>query len=442
MMGCNLILMASLPTTWLVVGIVLLVLLLVAVLLLVVKSREAYLLKKEVAELRETMLMMRYEEANLSRMLHKADKAEQIVAPTAEMLIAEVEADEVAQSADELEASEESEVVTELPELSELEPSEDSENSEPSECLEQEAPQESAEEESLVEESLVEESLVEEPAIEEPVAEESIPEEPVMEEPVAEVPVAEVPVAEVPVVEESVAEEPAAEESVAEEPITDGPIAEESHAAEPVIEAPVVEQPVTPRPRKHAINERRPAIPNDLFAAWFEEQDNQKSQEESLHEELLVEEQTIEPVATEVNVASPVELATESAVEPLLADETDAQVSSEPKVLSKEDEKFCRKLERIVHTRMHNPNLNVDVIAAQFGMGRTNFYRKVREITSVSPNDYLRQCRMERASELLRTTDLSVTEICGQVGIPDAQYFSRVFKSFYGTPPSAYREQQ
>lgn len=417
-MGCNLILMASLPTTWLVVGIVLLVLLLVAVLLLVVKSREAYLLKKEVAELRETMLMMRYEEANLSRMLHKADKAEQIVAPTAEMLIAEVEADEVAESADELEASEESEVVTEIPELSGFsENSEHSENSEPSECLEQEDPQESAEEE----------SLVEEPAIEEPVAEESIPEEPVMEEPV---------------VEESVAEEPAAEESVAVEHITDGPIAEESHAAEPIIEAPIVEQPVTPRPRKHAINERRPAIPNDLFAAWFEEQDNQKSQEESLHEELLVEEQTIEPVATEVNVASPVELATESAVEPLLADETDAQVSSEPKVLSKEDEKFCRKLERIVHTRMHNPNLNVDVIAAQFGMGRTNFYRKVREITSVSPNDYLRQCRMERASELLRTTDLSVTEICGQVGIPDAQYFSRVFKSFYGTPPSAYREQQ
>lgn len=423
MMGCNLILMASLPTTWLVVGIVLLVLLLVAVLLLVVKSREAYLLKKEVAELRETMLMMRYEEANLSRMLHKADKAEQIVAPTAEMLIAEVEADEVAESADELEASEESEVVTELSELSGFsENSEHSENSEPSECSEQEDPQESAEEESLVEES-----LVEEPAIEEPVAEESIPEEPVMEEPV---------------VEESVAEEPAAEESVAVEHITDGPIAEESHAAEPIIEAPIVEQPVTPRPRKHAINERRPAIPNDLFAAWFEEQDNQKSQEESLHEELLVEEQTIEPVATEVNVASPVELATESAVEPLLADETDAQVSSEPKVLSKEDEKFCRKLERIVHTRMHNPNLNVDVIAAQFGMGRTNFYRKVREITSVSPNDYLRQCRMERASELLRTTDLSVTEICGQVGIPDAQYFSRVFKSFYGTPPSAYREQQ
>lgn len=403
-------LMASLPTTWLVVGIVLLVLLLVAVLLIVVKSREAYLLKKEVAELRETMLMMRYEEANLSRMLHKADKAEQIEAPTAEMLVAEVEADEVPESADEPEVSEVSEAVTELPELSGS--SENSENSESSAYSELAISQEPA-----VEESLVEVPAVEDTVIEEPVAEEYVPEEPVIEKPAVE--------------------EPAEEESVAVESIT-----EESHAVEPVIEAPIVEQPVTPRPRKHAINERRPAIPNDLFAAWFEEQDNQKSQEESLPEEVLVEQPIIEPVAADVSDVSPAVLAAESAEEPLPAAEADNVASSVPKVLSKEDEKFCRKLERIVHTRMHNPNLNVDVIAAQFGMGRTNFYRKVREITSMSPNDYLRQCRMERASELLRTTDLSVVEICGQVGISDAQYFSRVFKSFYGAPPSAYREQQ
>lgn len=407
-MGCNLILMASLPTTWLVVGIVLLVLLLVAVLLIVVKSREAYLLKKEVAELRETMLMMRYEEANLSRMLHKADKAGQIEAPTAEMLVAEVEADEVAESADEPEASEVSEAVTELPELSgSSENSVHSENSESSAYSELAISQEPA-----VEESLVEVPAVEDTVIEEPVAEEYVPEEPAIEE-------------------------PAAEESVAAESMT-----EELHVGGPIIEDPIVEQPATPRPRKHAINERRPAIPNDLFAAWFEEQDNQKSQEESLPEEVIVEQPIIEPVAADVNDVSPAVLAAESAEEPLPAAEADNVASSVPKVLSKEDEKFCRKLERIVHTRMHNPNLNVDVIAAQFGMGRTNFYRKVREITSMSPNDYLRQCRMERASELLRTTDLSVVEICGQVGISDAQYFSRVFKSFYGAPPSAYREQQ
>jgi AraC-like DNA-binding protein len=109
--------------------------------------------------------------------------------------------------------------------------------------------------------------------------------------------------------------------------------------------------------------------------------------------------------------------------------------------LSKEDERFCRKLERIVNSRMKNPNLNIDIIAAQFGIGRTNFYRKVRELMGMSPNDYLRKCRMERAAEMLCNTDLTVADVCSQVGVPDAQYFSRVFKAYFGTTPSAYREQ-
>jgi AraC-like DNA-binding protein len=48
---------------------------------------------------------------------------------------------------------------------------------------------------------------------------------------------------------------------------------------------------------------------------------------------------------------------------------------------------------------------------------------------------------MDRAAELLRTSEQPISEICAQVGIPDAQYFSRVFKTFYGTTPSVYREQ-
>ena len=65
------ILIVSLPTSWMVVGCVLIVVTLIAV---VLKAREVGALKKEVEELRDTMRMMRYEEANLSRMLHTADK--------------------------------------------------------------------------------------------------------------------------------------------------------------------------------------------------------------------------------------------------------------------------------------------------------------------------------------------------------------------------------
>jgi iron complex transport system substrate-binding protein len=47
---------------------------------------------------------------------------------------------------------------------------------------------------------------------------------------------------------------------------------------------------------------------------------------------------------------------------------------------------------------------------------------------------------MERASELLCSSDAAISEVCAQVGIPDAQYFSRVFKSYFGATPSVYRE--
>ena len=121
-----------------------------------------------------------------------------------------------------------------------------------------------------------------------------------------------------------------------------------------------------------------------------------------------------------------------------VAENSESDSSTE---LSKEDERFCRKLERIVNARLRNPNLNIDIIAAQFGIGRTNFYRKVRELMGTSPNDYLRKCRMERAAELLNNSESTVSEVCVQVGIPDAQYFSRVFKAYFGVSPSIYREQ-
>lgn len=108
--------------------------------------------------------------------------------------------------------------------------------------------------------------------------------------------------------------------------------------------------------------------------------------------------------------------------------------------LSKEEERFCRKFERIVNARLRNPNLNIDIIAAQFGIGRTNFYRKVRELMGTSPNDYLKKCRMERAAELLGNPEMAINEVCAQVGMPDAQYFSRVFKAYFGVSPSVYRE--
>lgn len=400
-----------LPTIWLIVGSLLIVITLIAVVLFLVKSREVATLKKEVLELRDTMRMMRYEELNLSRMLHTADKS----APTKEELDEQPQWSEPDEEA--------SAPVEEHPLVIAEEPTEE--------------PTEEAAEE-------VEEAVDEEPtqevaeAVEEAAEDEIIEEvEETVEEDVAEA-----------VEEETVEEiEPKAEE-VAEE------VAE---ASEEVVEEAIEETEVPVPSGKQPINGRRPAIPTDLFAAWFEENESAEPEAsspstaeveplapQSVHapvpaaaeEEVAVPTASVAPAADDTEAAPVVE-----SVEPVAESGEPTEVQAPSIVLSKEDERFCRKLERIVNARMRNPNLNIDVIAAQFGIGRTNFYRKVRELMGMSPNDYLRRCRMERAAELLRTTDLPVSDVCVQIGVPDAQYFSRVFKTFYGVTPTAYREQ-
>ena len=301
-------------------------------------------------------------------------------------------------------------------------------------------------EENVVGESIEEENVskeeitINEDTTEEVLIEET-PEEEVIEEETLEESVAE------PEIEESIIEEPIIEEPVEE------PVAEEEVINEVAI-ATIVEEYIDPKPRKQAINERRPAIPpTDLFAAWFEENDTIEPEEpetpaithKPVVTELVSKPEKEQPVQTSTPIEEVIpseekrpDTNKETSFSPAENDEIN---ETEPSELSKEDERFRRKLERIVNARMRNPNLNIDVIASQFGMGRTNFYRKVRELMGMSPNDYLRKCRMERAAELLQSSDQNIGEICGMVGIPDAQYFSRVFKSYFGVPPSSYREQ-
>ena len=408
MKNCAIILVSSLPTAWIAVGALLLILALVMTVRFLLKSREVTVLKKQCEDLRETMRMMRYEEANLARMLHTASK------PTTPLAENPVEELPIAGDAVEPLVDSVTPIAEELVENA------------PEACDDMsEEPAETSSEEAL---ALTEETQM--PADEMAATEEAV-------EPIAQM-------------EDDEPAHPFENEDVVE-PLVEGPLAEE-----PAVETPLSEtyQVENLKPHKQPINERRPAIPTDLFSAWFAE-----------NEEVPVAEETAsqtEPDATEcsqveespavsdelaavVEASMTEESQTDTPQAPVESPQADVATVTEAPTqeveLSKEDERFCRKLERIVDTRLRNPNLNIDIIAAQFGIGRTNFYRKVRELTGMSPNDYLRKCRMERAAELLRTTDLPISEVCVQVGVPDAQYFSKVFKIYFATTPSIYREQ-
>lgn len=85
--------------------------------------------------------------------------------------------------------------------------------------------------------------------------------------------------------------------------------------------------------------------------------------------------------------------------------------------------------------------LSIERLAEEFSMDPAYLSRKFTERQGVSPKQYLLRKRMERAKELLCTTDASIFEIAVAVGYEDQLYFSRIFKKHTGLSPSDFRRQ-
>ena len=85
--------------------------------------------------------------------------------------------------------------------------------------------------------------------------------------------------------------------------------------------------------------------------------------------------------------------------------------------------------------------LNVEALAAGVHMSSGHLSRQFREAFGESPYSYLMTRRIERAMALLRRGDLSVTEVCFEVGCSSLGTFSTRFTELVGVPPSVYREQ-
>ena len=82
----------------------------------------------------------------------------------------------------------------------------------------------------------------------------------------------------------------------------------------------------------------------------------------------------------------------------------------------------------------------VDTLADKLKISRTALSAKCKTYFSLTPNEVIRDVRLRKAVELMKTTDMNIQQISIEIGISDQRYFSRVFKAKYGVTPSEYRE--
>jgi AraC-like DNA-binding protein len=83
--------------------------------------------------------------------------------------------------------------------------------------------------------------------------------------------------------------------------------------------------------------------------------------------------------------------------------------------------------------------LDVDDLAGAAGLSRAHFSREFRGAFGESPHGYLLTRRLERAAELLRTTDRTIVDVCLSVGLQSVGSFTTSFTRTYGVSPTAYR---
>ncbi len=119
---------------------------------------------------------------------------------------------------------------------------------------------------------------------------------------------------------------------------------------------------------------------------------------------------------------------------------TDAPSSSRPKPPRDGENEFYARFLKIVRDEMGNPELNVDSLASRMGLGRSQFYRKIKALTNYTPVELLRHLRLKQARELLTTTSRSISEIAYEVGFSTPAYFTRCYREAYGETPSELRE--
>lgn len=97
---------------------------------------------------------------------------------------------------------------------------------------------------------------------------------------------------------------------------------------------------------------------------------------------------------------------------------------------------FLEKLSKIINKNLDNPDLTVDMIGAEVNLGRVQLYRKCKAASGMSPNELLRTARLNKAYQLLKDTDKTVSEVAYSVGFSSPSYFAKCYKDLFGKNPS------
>ena len=104
------------------------------------------------------------------------------------------------------------------------------------------------------------------------------------------------------------------------------------------------------------------------------------------------------------------------------------------------DDQFIARIRQIILKNMKEDGFGVAMLCKMAFISRTQLHIRIKSITNRSASHYIRFVRIEKACQLLRQTNLNISNVSLETGIDSLPYFSRIFRAEVGLSPQKYRK--
>ena len=102
---------------------------------------------------------------------------------------------------------------------------------------------------------------------------------------------------------------------------------------------------------------------------------------------------------------------------------------------SEESVEFIEKLNACILENLSNEHFTIEGLSDSFFMSRSNFHKKIKNLTGMTPNDYIKLIRLNQSAQLLMSGKYKINEVCYMVGFNTPSYFSKLFYEHFGKSP-------
>jgi signal transduction histidine kinase/CheY-like chemotaxis protein/ligand-binding sensor domain-containing protein/AraC-like DNA-binding protein len=109
--------------------------------------------------------------------------------------------------------------------------------------------------------------------------------------------------------------------------------------------------------------------------------------------------------------------------------------------IGERDDHFFSKITQCILSHLSEPEFNADTIADEVGMSKASLYKKVKTITGLTPHGLIKQYRLKKAADLLKNSNMSVSEVIYETGFNSRSYFYKSFNDVFHCHPKDFAAQ-